>query len=189
MTETYAQKKIRLQRILDRLEPPELREMVPLRNVEDVLKLSQRARDLLAKCLLENAKISFPKAIRILSVNPGISHDEFLELIARTKSGTPEKAAVDPGDAESVIQVIDRCFPSMDENTVRGIAASDAMSEARKLAAVLGDINTSSHLRSDFVVVVIHAMLLGAKDDMVKRIREVPAFIEAVQRTKLPLQS
>jgi hypothetical protein len=188
MTESYADKKARLQRVLESLDPPILRTQVPLRNTEGISKLPQQARDLLAQCLLEKAKISFPKAIQVLNANPGVSHAEFLKLIARAKPGTSEKAAVDPDDAEYVAKVIYKCFPHMEENSVRGIAASDSMSEARNLAAVLQDANTSGHLRSDFVVVVIYAMLLGALDDMVKRIREVPAFVEAVKRTKLPLQ-
>lgn len=188
MTETYDEKKIRLQRILDGLEPPILRTRVPLRSAEDISKLPQQGRDALAMCLAQNEKISFPKAIKILTAKPGIMPDELIRMLAQGKFAAPAKTAVDLNDAEDVAKYIYKCFPGMEENSIKGIAASEAMKEARALAAVLREINNSNHLRSDFVVVVMYAMFLGALSDMQNKIREIPAFIEAVKRTKLPWQ-
>ena len=93
---------------------------------------------------------------------------------------------LDSQDIPTLEGLIRKCFPEIEETTVHAIATTDSMEEAGELLGVLRRVKESNHSRSDFVVVVLYAILLEALGNHIERIKEVPAFVHAIKMSKLP---
>ena len=183
MPEDYSSKKARLERISNTLIPVLLRGKVPQRHVEDVAGLPDSARVTLANCLEKQIRINFPKAIQALKQNPETSCEELANrsVIARP---TPH---LDNSPGTYLKDVLMKCYPNMQEETAVGLAGSLPMKDVAVLAKALEQIKTPQNMNTDFIIVVIYALLRGALDELTIRILSTPVFIQAVKQSNLPL--
>jgi hypothetical protein len=180
-------KKKRTNRILEIIQPPFHRTQVPIRNLQSFAPLPREVRDLLATCLVRLGKIGFPKAIQKLRANPDISLESLMNKIATTSSTkTSQEGKVSPEDTVVLEGYITKCYPDMESISMHAIASSDAMTEAGELIAVLRKFSASNHSRSDFVNVVLYAILYESLEKHINNIKGIPAFVQAVQKTGLP---
>lgn len=132
-------------------------------------------------------KISFPKAIKELRLNSNIPLENLMKKIA-TKSLSPvvtQNSNLSPEDLLLLEGYIQKCYQDMADPTVHAIANSDSMAEAGELLAVLNKFYASNHSRSDFVNVVLYAILFDALEKHIRNIKKIPAFVQAVQKTGL----
>ena len=132
-------------------------------------------------------KISFPKAIKELRLNSNIPLENLMKKIA-TKSLSPvvtQNSNLSPEDLLLLEGYIQKCYQDMADPTVHAIANSDSMAEAGELLAVLNKFYASNHSRSDFVNVVLYAILYDALEKHIRNIKKIPAFVQAVQKTGL----
>jgi hypothetical protein len=137
--------------------------------------------------LLRLGKISFPKAIKELRLNSNIPLENLMKKIA-TKSLSPvvtQNSNLSPEDLLLLEGYIQKCYQDMADPTVHAIANSDSMAEAGELLAVLNKFYASNHSRSDFVNVVLYAILYDALEKHISNIKKIPAFVQAVQKTGL----
>jgi hypothetical protein len=137
--------------------------------------------------LLRLGKISFPKAIKELRLNSNIPLENLMKKIA-TKSLSPvvtQNSNLSPEDLLLLEGYIQKCYQDMADPTVHAIANSDSMAEAGELLAVLNKFYASNHSRSDFVNVVLYAILYDALEKHIRNIKKIPAFVQAVQKTGL----
>jgi hypothetical protein len=137
--------------------------------------------------LLRLGKISFPKAIKELRLNSNIPLENLMKKIA-TKSLSPvvtQNSNLSPEDLLLLEGYIQKCYQDMADPTVHAIANSDSMAEAGELLAVLNKFYASNHSRSDFVNVVLYAILFDALEKHIRNIKKIPAFVQAVQKTGL----
>jgi len=133
-------------------------------------------------------KIGFPKALQALRANPDISLESLMNKIATPLSSTKtsQESNVSPEDIVVLEGYITKCYPDMESISMHAIASSDAMTEAGELIAVLRKFSASNHSRSDFVNVILYAILYEALEKHINNIKGIPAFVQAVQKTGLP---
>jgi hypothetical protein len=81
-----------------------------------------------------------------------------------------------PEDFLALESYIKKCYPDMDDTSVHAIAASDLMTEVSEPMAVLRKFNTSNHSRSDFINVVLYAILQDALDRHITHIKGIPVI-------------
>src|SRR5512133_2098776 len=114
MSETYASKRERWQRLLEAL-PGSLRGHISLRNIEAVSALPSQAQETLANAIQAGLK-RLPGAIAILESSPDISVSELLEQASEPKSRLLERAAITPANPDTLHQLADLvqfCYPDM----------------------------------------------------------------------------
>ena len=146
MTETYASKRERWQKLLDAL-PPNLRGHISLRNVEAVSSLAPQAQETLAQAIQAGLK-RLPRAIELLENTPGLSVAELLEKVsaARDLTGEPVPNA---DTRRRLADLVQFCYPDM----LR--LSAEALCEAETLFGVLQVFSaqeiwfTSPHLNAD----------------------------------------
>ena len=187
MTEDYDSKKKRLSRLRDSLQPASLRSQVPFRHIEAVVALPDEKRRLLAECLQRAGKINFRKALGLLENPEGLSAESLAgkARVAKPTAGRPDLETIPANPGSRLPEVIRRCFPGMPEVSVAGVAGSEPMREAAMLSESLHSAISGSHSRSDFVIVVLYALLTEALDELEHKIRAVPAFTRAVKNAGL----
>jgi hypothetical protein len=110
----------------------------------------------------------------------------FWKIIPRYSLNRFGNDMVDSQDIPTLESHIRKCFPEIEETTVHAIATTDSMEEAGELLGILRRVRNSNHSRSDFVIVVLYAILLEALGNHIERIMEVPAFVHAIKMSKLP---
>ena len=190
MTENYASKRERWQKLLDAL-PTSLRGHISLRNVETVSGLSPRAQETLSQAIQSGLK-RLPRAIETLEKSPDISVSELLERVSSTNASPEPMETVVVPNADTRRQLADLiqfCYPDM----LR--MSAEALSEAEALAGILqivsahtGQFN-SRHMHSDFVLVIFHACLKQALQRLEDTLAENPAFQHAISQSNSAHQS
>lgn len=189
MTEDYASKKLRLTRLLNAIEPPSLRSFLPLRHVDAVAGLTEVQRELLWQAIQRAGKINFTKALDLIRNRNDLTLDMLVAgaRVARaaTRASNEDSAHPAPASAE-FLAVVQKCFPGMPAVSVEGVARSEPMADAAALSAALRPALTGNSTRSDFVIVVVYALLTEALADLKQKIREVPAFSRAIRNAGLP---
>ena len=173
MSETYAAKRERWQRLSESL-PEGLRGQVSLRNVETVAGLSPAAQTRLAEALQAGLK-RLPQAVMQLRINPNTPLADLLQPAPRTDAA--------PADAEEhaeLVGVIQACFPDMPPVSAEALAGSEVLGIARQVAQVHQRLFESAHLRTDFVVTILHELLCRTLARLEAHIKETPALRQAL---------
>lgn len=171
MSETYAAKRERWQRLSESL-PEGLRGQVSLRNVEAVAGLPPAAQTRLAEALRAGLK-RLPQAVAQLRIDPNTPLADLLHPAPRTD------AALDAEAHAELAGVIQACFPDMPPISAEALAGSEVLDIARQVVQVHQRLFESAHLRTDFVVTILHELLCRTLARLEAHIEETPALRQA----------
>jgi len=175
MSENYQSKRERWQHMQEAL-PASLRPHVSLRNVEAVASLSPQAQTRLIEAIQAGLK-RLPRAIEQLKANPDTPVSELLN---------PAQAATNPTQAGPQIEVsqeirneladlVQACYPDMPRLSAKALVEAEAMQVAGEVAQILADLFNSEHLKADFVLVTLYALIADALERFETLIAESPA--------------
>jgi hypothetical protein len=182
MSETYRSKRERWQRLLESL-PNGLREYVAIRNVEAVAALSPQAQARLLEAIQAGLK-RIPVAVERLKQNPDLSVGELLEPSDQGYVG--QKTEFPQPDATELIDLIQLCFPDMPRISADALANADVMNIARHVAQVHTEIFRSTHIRTDFVMLVLYGLMRQTLDQLEEIIEQTPSLRQALEKSGLP---
>ena len=181
MSETYQSKRERWQRMKEAL-PTDLRPQVSLRNVEAVSALSPKAQARLAEAIRAGLK-RLPRAIEQLRENADTPLAELLD---------PTQIAVTQPQVEfstkiqsELADLVQTCYPDMPRVSAEALAEAEAMQVARKVAEAFGAMFASSHLKADFVLVVLYALISQSLDCLETLIADTPAAQQVLAQSDL----
>jgi hypothetical protein len=184
MTENYASKRERWQKQLDAL-PDTLRGHISLRNVEAVSALSAEAQQTLVRAIQAGLN-RLPRAIETLRHNPQATVAELLEhapistlelaLAARQSEQAARKQLAD---------LVQLCYPDMPRLSAEALSEAEALAEILQVVSAHEGMFVSTHLHSDFVVVIFHGCLRQALERLEAHLAGNPAFQQAVSRSGL----
>ena len=182
MSETYQSKRERWQRMLESL-PIDLREHVSLRNVEAVASLTSQAQARLVEALHSGLK-RLPRAVEQLRMNPDTSVAELLN--PPSQPVTPQSSTFPQHIQKELADLIQACFPDMLRISAEALASADVMDIARQTAHVHHDLFESNHLRTDFVMVVLYALVRQTLERLEETIADNPALRQIFDQSSLP---
>lgn len=181
MSESYQAKRERWQRMLEAL-PADLRGHVSLRNVEAVASLTPKAQGRLAEAIQAGLK-RLPRAVEQLRANPNTSVSDLLNPPSPTIQ--PEQTLSADLNKE-LADLIQSCYPDMPRVSAEALAQAEAMQIVRDLVQTIHHIFASPHLKADFVLVVLYAMMRQNTERLEEIISDVPACRQVFARSDLP---
>lgn len=188
MSETYQSKRERWQRMLESL-PEGLREHVSLRNVEAVAALTSQAQERLAEAIQAGLK-RIPRAVEQLRINPNTSVADLLDPPAQTVAELEKQATiVSQHIQKQLADLIQGCFPDMPRISAEALANSDVMDAARNVAQAHDQLFNSSHLKTDFVMMVLYGLMRQTLERLDEMIQAAPALRQAFDQSHLPWNS
>jgi len=175
MSETYQSKRERWQRMQEVL-PANLRPHVSLRNVEAVAGLSPQAQTRLIEAIQAGLK-RLPRAIEQLKVNPATPVSELLNpaQAATTQTQARCKGELSQEIRNELADLVQACYPDMPRLSAEALVEAEAMQVAGEVARAFGAMFTSEHLKADFVLVTMYALVAGALERLETLIAESPA--------------
>ena len=182
MSETYQSKRERWQRLLDAL-PAGLREHVSLRNVEAVAALTSQAQERLAEAIQFGLK-RLPRAVEQLKVNPNTSVADLLNPPAQAVIEQP--SAFPQHIQKEIADLIQLCFPDMPRISAEALANANVMVVACQAALAHHNLFASNHLRTDFVMVLLYALIRQTLERLEETISDTPACWQAINQSGLP---
>ncbi len=180
MSETYQSKRERRQRMLEAL-PAELREHVSLRNVEAVAALSSQAQLRLFEAI-QAGLTRLPRAIEQLRKDPQTSVADLLNPPTQVEAVSaiqPVQTAI----AQTVADQIQECFPDMPRVSAEALAEADVMQVVRSVAETHQRVFRSNHIKTDFVMLTLHGLMLQTLEQLEEIIEETPALRQAFEQT------
>ena len=182
MSETYRSKRERWKRLLEAL-PTGLREHVSLRNVEAVSSLTPQAQQRLAEAIHAGLK-RLPPAVEQLKTNPKASVTELLkpstQPIAQQPSQSSQQIHTELAD------LFQLCFPDMPRISAEALANSDVMEIARTIAQSHSQLLESNYLKTDFVMMVLYALMRQTLERLEEIIEQTPTLRQAFDQSSLP---
>jgi len=182
MSETYQSKRERWQRLLEAL-PPGLREHVSLRNVEAVVALAPQAQERLIKAIEAGLK-RLPRALEQLKLDANTSIADLLNPPAST---SPEQPSESPQQIQNELtDIVQLCFPDMPRISAEALASAEVMDVARQIIQAHHNLFEANHLRTDFVMVVVYALIRQALERLEEIIADTPASQQAIRQSALP---
>ena len=181
MSETYQSKRERWQRMKEAL-PTDLRPHVSLRNVEAVSALSPKAQARLAEAIRAGLK-RLPRAIEQLRENADTPLAELLD---------PTQIAVTQPQVEfstkiqsELADLVQTCYPDMPRVSAEALAEAEAMQVTGQVAEAFGAMFASRHLKADFVLVVLYALISQSLDCLETLIADTPAAQQVLAQSDL----
>ena len=180
MSETYQSK--RWQRLLEAL-PPGLREHVSLRNVEAVAALPSLAQERLGEAIEAGLK-RLPRAVEQLKLDPNTSIADLLNPPAPADAEQPSELSQQIHN--ELADFVQMSFPDMPRISAEALANADVMDVARQIIQVHHNLFDSSHLQTDFVMVVVYALVRQALERLEEIIADTPACRQTIHQSALP---
>jgi len=183
--------------------PESLRE-IPLRYVGDVAGLSADALRALDRAY-RIEKVNIPRAIQYMRETLVISVEDMIEISRQEKPG-PKRADMQIGEAcsqatngtdarlvssqediETLTKLLTACYPSMQTITADALAKSEVMGEALAVVTATRMAIGSDHAKSDFVILALLKLFIETQKQIRAIIQENPAFIKALEQSKINL--
>jgi hypothetical protein len=184
MAENYASKRERWQKQLDAL-PDTLRGHISLRNVEAVSALSPAAQHTLAQAIQAGLN-RLPRAIETLRHNPQATVAELLEHAPiNTLELARAASQSEPSARKQLADLVQLCYPDMPRLSAEALSEADALAEILQVISAQEGMFSSTHLHSDFVVVIFHGCLRQALERLEAHLASNPAFQQAVSQSDL----
>ena len=173
MSETYQSKRERRQRILATL-PADLRPHVSLRNVEAVSGLTPQAQTRLLDAIQAGLK-RLPRAIEQLKANPDTPVSELLNPAQASQNRSQLQGELSKEIRNELTDLVQACYPDMPGLSAEALVEAEAMQIVVGVARAFGDMFASNHLKADFVLVVLYALVAGALERLNTMIADTPA--------------
>ena len=183
MSETYQSKRERRQRILANL-PADLRPHVSLRNVEAVSGLTSEAQTRLAEAIQAGLK-RLPRAIEQLKADPDTPVSELLNPVQASQNRSQPQGELSKEIRNELADLVQACYPDMPRLSAEALIEAEAMQVAGEVARAFGAMFTSEHLKADFVLVVLYALVAGALERLETLIADTPAAQQVLAQSDL----
>jgi hypothetical protein len=181
MSETYQSKRERWQRMLGNL-PADLRPHVSLRNAEAVSALSPKAQARLAEAIRAGLK-RLPRAIEQLREN---ADTPLAELLNPTHlADTQSQVELSANLQSELANLVQACYPDMPRVSAEALAGAEAMQVTGQVAEAFGTMFASNHLKADFVLVVLYALVAGTLERLETMIADTPAAQQVLAQSDL----
>jgi hypothetical protein len=181
MSETYQSKRERWQRMKETL-PADLRPHVALRNVEAVSNLPPKAQARLTEAVRAGLK-RLPRAIEQLKANSDTPVSELLNPPTASANSTQTKLSKEiQGELADLIQA---CYPDMPRLSAEALVEAEAMQIVVGTAGAFRATFASPHLKADFVVVTLYALVAGTLDRLETLIAGSPAAQDVLAQSDL----
>ncbi|HKJ39863.1 MAG TPA: hypothetical protein VJ972_13880 [Anaerolineales bacterium] len=185
MSETYQSKRERWQRLRETL-PENLREHVSLRNVEAVASLTAQAQKRLTEAIGSGLK-RLPRAIEQLKIDPDTSVEDLLNPPSKTNVKTlTASSEIPPLIQKELADMIQLCFPEMTRISAESLVEADVMEITWRTLQAHHQVFESSHLKTDFVLVIQYGLMRQSLERLEKIIQETPALRQAITQSPLP---
>ncbi len=184
VSESYQAKRERWQRLLETL-PAELREHVGLRNVEAVASLTPQAQQRLVEAIRSGLK-RLPRAVEQLRADPETPISELLQPAVRASLGNSAAPQSAVGEVAGLIQ---SCFPDMPRLSAEALAAAEVMDIVVETAQAHDRLLHATQLHTEFVMVVLHALMRRTMEQLDVIIASSPSLQHALAQSELPIQS
>lgn len=181
MSESYHAKRERWQRLLEAL-PENLRGHVSLRNVEAVASLTPQAQQRLGEAIRAGLK-RLPRAVEQLRLNPTTPISDLLNPPSPT---TGPEQTLSSDLRKELADLIQSCYPDMPRLSADALAQAEAMQIVRDLARTVHHVFASPHLKADFVLVVLYAMMRQVMERLEEVISNTPACRQVFAQMDLP---
>lgn len=182
MSETYKSKRERWQRMQEAL-PADLRPHVSLRNVEAVSSLSSKAQARLADAIRAGLK-RLPRAIEQLRKN---ADTPLAELLDPTQiADTQFQGEFSKEVQRELADLVQACYPDMPRVSAEALTEAEAMQVAGKLAEAFDAAFASRHLKADFVLIVVYALVAQSLARLETLIADTPAAQQVLAQSDLP---
>jgi F0F1-type ATP synthase delta subunit len=182
MSETYQSKRERWQRMLGNL-PAALRQHVSLRNVEAVSALSPKAQARLVEAIQAGLK-RLPRAIEQLKEN---ADTPLAELLNPTQiADTQPQLELSKNIKDELADLVQACYPDMPRVSAEALADAEAMQVAGQVAEAFCAMFASNHLKADFVLVVLYALVSQSLDRLETLIADTHAVQQVLTQSDLP---
>ena len=184
MTENYTSKRERWSKLLDAL-PESLRGHISLRNVEAVSALSAEAQQTLVQAI-QSGLNRLPRAIEILRHNQQATVAELLEHAPVSASELALATRQSEQSARrQLADLVQLCYPDMPRLSAEALSEAEALAEILQVVSAHEGMFVSTHLHSDFVVVIFHGCLRQALERLEAHLANNPAFQQAVSQSGL----
>jgi hypothetical protein len=82
--------------------------------------------------------------------------------------------------------LVQLCFPDMPRVSAEALVEADVMEPARRTAQAHHVLMQSDHLRTDFVLLVVYALMRQSLDQLEELIKQAPALQQALLQSDLP---
>lgn len=184
MSETYQAKRKRWKRLQAEL-PDNLRPHISLRNVEAVSKLAPEVQARLTEAIEAGLK-SLPQAIQALQKNPALSASDLLGTAPAAVKEETVELELSAEVREELADLIQLCYPDMPRLSADALTEAEAMQVVGGLTGSLLQVFASPHIKSDFVMVVLYALLRDAQERVDALIDDTPAAQSALSQSDLP---
>jgi hypothetical protein len=162
--------------------PADLRPHVALRNVEAVSNLPPKAQTRLTEAVRAGLK-RLPRAIEQLKANPDTYVSELLNPTqGSTATPQPQLSKEIQNELADLVQA---CYPDMPRLSAEALVEAEAMQIVVGAAGAFRATFTSPHLKADFVLVTLYALLAGTLDRLEILIAESPAAQEVITQNDL----
>jgi hypothetical protein len=166
--------------------PENLREHVSLRNVEAVASLTERAQKRLAEAIAAGLK-RLPRAIEQLKIDPDTSVADLLNPPKKPSKETSVSTSEIPQRIQKELaDLIQLCFPEMTRISAEALVEADVMEITRQTLQTYHQVFESSHLKTDFVMVILYGLMRQALERLEEVIQDTPALRQAITQSPLP---
>ena len=184
MSETYASKRERWQKLLEAL-PDSLRGHISLRNVEAVSTLTPQAQETLAQAIQAGLN-HLPRAIESLRRNPQATVAELFEQAPTSPLALALAVRQSEQSArKELADLVQLCYSDMPRLSAEALSEAEALAEVLSVVSAQENLFNSQHLHSDFVVVIFYASLRQAVERLEAHLASNPAFQQAVSHCGL----
>jgi len=193
MTESYQEKRERMQRALDSL-PDDLRARISLRNAEAVATLRPEAQRALLQAL-DGGLVKISAALRMLAGDPQASLEALLPDASRKGvSGSARQpvsgvSGVSADITPALTTLLRTCYPDMPEVAARALAEAPALAELRAVYAAQEALFSSRQVHPDFVIVAFSGLLQNMQQRLDALITQTPAYQQALRQSGLDWHS
>jgi hypothetical protein len=97
-----------------------------------------------------------------------------------------ETAVTLPEDIQTLAALMLACFPDMNPMAAEALIHSPSLADILPIAAAHRQTFASPHLRSDFVIVILYALLGQAQNQLQQIIAANPAYQQAIRQSAVP---
>jgi hypothetical protein len=94
--------------------------------------------------------------------------------------GTGETAVASPGDIQALASLMQACFPDLNSAAAEALIHSPTLADILPVVSAHRQAFASLQLRSDFVIVILYALLGQSKNQLQQIIAANPAYQQAI---------
>ena len=124
-----------------------------------------------------------PRAIEQLKANPDTSVAELLNP-AQVSVSRPQPELSKEIQSE-LADLVQACYPDMPRLSAESLVEAQAMQVTVDVAQAFGAMFSSNHLKADFVLVLLYALVAGALERLETLIADTPAVQQVLAQSDL----